>query len=66
MKPRLFSQCLLGAALGVLSLPAYASKDEVQFGSTIHVPLDASIHDAVLSLLCAQYPYCIWSIYSCR
>jgi hypothetical protein len=28
-------------------LPAYASKDEVQFGSAIHVPRDASIHDAV-------------------
>ena len=47
MKRRLFCLCLLGAALGALSLPAHASKDEVQFGSTIHVPRDASIHDAV-------------------
>lgn len=47
MKRRLFCLCLLGAALGVLTLPAHASKDEVQFGSAIHVPRDASIHDAV-------------------
>jgi len=47
MKRRLFLLCLLAAALGALALPAYASKDEVQFGSTIHVPRDASIHDAV-------------------
>ncbi len=39
--------CLLVAVLGALALPAYASKDEVQFGSTIRVPRDASIHDAV-------------------
>lgn len=39
--------CLLVAVLGALVLPAYASKDEVQFGSTIRVPRDASIHDAV-------------------
>jgi len=47
MRRRLFYACLLSAALGVLALPAYASKDEVQFGSAIHVPRDASIHDAV-------------------
>jgi len=47
MRRRLFYTCLLSAALGVLVLPAYASKDEVQFGSAIHVPRDASIHDAV-------------------
>jgi hypothetical protein len=44
---RLHLLFLLTAALGVLVLPAYASKDEVQFGSAIHVPRDASIHDAV-------------------
>lgn len=47
MKPRLFSLCLLAAVAGTLALPAYASKDEVQFGSPIHVPRNASIHDAV-------------------
>ena len=46
MKRRLFFLCLLLAALGI-ALPAYASKDEVQFGTAIHVPRDASIHDAV-------------------
>ncbi len=47
MKRRLFYLCLLLAAVGALALPAHASKDEVQFGSTIRVPRDASIHDAV-------------------
>jgi hypothetical protein len=47
MKRRLFCLCLLLTALGSIALPAYASKDEVQFGSAIHVPRDASIHDAV-------------------
>jgi predicted acyltransferase (DUF342 family) len=47
MKRRLLYLCLLSAALGALTLPAHASKDEVQFGSAIHVPRDASIHDAV-------------------
>lgn len=47
MKRRLFSLCLLIAVAGTFALPAHASKDEVQFGSTIHVPRDASIHDAV-------------------
>lgn len=47
MKRRLFPLCLLMAVLSALALPAYASKDEVQFGSAIHVPRDASIHDAV-------------------
>ncbi len=47
MKRRLFYLCLLVGALGILALPAYASKDEVQFGSAIHVPRDGSIHDAV-------------------
>ena len=47
MKHRVLSLCLTLAALGVVALPAYASKDEVQFGTAIHVPRDASIHDAV-------------------
>ena len=47
MKRRLFYLWLLTAALGALAVPAHASKDEVQFGSRIRVPRDASIHDAV-------------------
>lgn len=47
MRRRLFYLCLLTAALGALALPAHASKDEVQFGSTIHVSRDATIHDAI-------------------
>ncbi len=47
MKRRLFNLCLLTAALAAFVLPAHASRDEVQFGSAIHVPRDASIHDAV-------------------
>ena len=47
MKPRLFSLFLLVAVAGAIALPAHASKDEVQFGSPIHVARDASIHDAV-------------------
>jgi hypothetical protein len=47
MKRRLFYLCLLIVVVGTIVLPAHASKDEVQFGSTIHVPRGASIHDAV-------------------
>lgn len=47
MKRRLLSLCFVTVALGVLALPAFASKDEVQFGSAIHVPRDGSMHDAV-------------------
>jgi hypothetical protein len=47
MRRRLFPLCLLFAALGCFAVPAHASKDEVQFGSAIHVPRDGSIHDAV-------------------
>ena len=47
MKRRPLYLCLLIAALGMFVVRAHASKDEVQFGSTIHVPRDASIHDAV-------------------
>lgn len=44
---RLLGVCLLASALGAFAVPAYASRDAVQFGSTIHVPRDTSIHDAV-------------------
>ncbi|HEY1984771.1 MAG TPA: hypothetical protein VGG85_05140 [Terracidiphilus sp.] len=44
---RLLHVCLLAAALGVLAIPAFAERDIVQFGSTIHVARDTSIHDAV-------------------
>ena len=47
MKRHLLSVCVLVAVLGVFSVPACASGDVVQFGSTIHVPRDTSIHDAV-------------------
>ena len=47
MKRYLLSVCLLVAVLGVFSVPARASGDVVQFGTTIHVPRDTSIHDAV-------------------
>src|SRR5215469_13519757 len=47
MKRPLLYLCLLTAVVGSVAIPAYASKDEVQFGSAIHVPRDASIHDAV-------------------
>jgi len=47
MKRPLLQLCLLTAVLGAFAVPAHANRDEVQFGSTIHVPRDASIHDAV-------------------
>ncbi len=47
MKRHLLSACLLSAVLGIFSIPARASGDVVQFGSTIHVPRDTSVHDAV-------------------
>ena len=47
MKRGLLCLCLLTATLGALAFPAHASKDEVQFGGSIHVPRDATIHDAV-------------------
>ena len=47
MKRRLFYVCVLTAGLGAFAIPAHATKDEVQFGSAIHVPRDGSIHDAV-------------------
>jgi hypothetical protein len=47
MKRHLLSVCLLIAILGIFSIPARASGDVVQFGSSIHVPRNTSIHDAV-------------------
>jgi hypothetical protein len=47
MKRHLLSGCLLVAVLGIFSIPARGAGDVVQFGSTIHVPRDSSIHDAV-------------------
>jgi predicted acyltransferase (DUF342 family) len=44
---RLLPVCLLVAAFAMFASPAFASRDEVQFGSTIHVARDTSIHDAV-------------------
>ncbi len=44
---RLVYVCLFTLVFGAVAIPAHASKDEVQFGSTIHVARDASIHDAV-------------------
>jgi hypothetical protein len=47
MDYRLLKVCLLTAALGAFAQQALASRDTVQFGSTIHVARDTSIHDAV-------------------
>jgi hypothetical protein len=47
MNCRLLKIGLLAAFLGAFTVPALASRDTVQFGSTIHVPRDTSIHDAV-------------------
>jgi hypothetical protein len=47
MKRRLFYVCMLSLALAVLVRPAHANRDAVQFGSTIHVARDATVHDAV-------------------
>ncbi len=47
MKRRLLAVGLLALAFGAIPIQAHASRDEVQFGSTIHVARDSSIHDAV-------------------
>lgn len=47
MNRRLSSVCLFVVAFGAFTVQAHATKDEVQFGSAIHVARDASIHDAV-------------------
>ncbi len=44
---RWFNICLLAAALGACAVPAFASHDVTQFGSSIHIARDQSIHDAV-------------------
>ncbi len=44
---RLLPVCLLAVTLFGLSRPARADRDVVQFGSTIHVARDSSVHDAV-------------------
>lgn len=47
MTKRILPICLLAAAFVVAALPARADRDNVQFGSNIHVDRNASIHDAV-------------------
>lgn len=47
MNRRLYYVCVLAIAFGASAVQAHATKDEVQFGSTIHVARDTSIHDAV-------------------
>jgi|NGEPerStandDraft_6_1074524.scaffolds.fasta_scaffold110540_1 hypothetical protein len=47
MRQRLLNACLLAAVLGLFALPAFANNDIVQFGSSIHVAPDSSVHDAV-------------------
>lgn len=44
---RILSLCALALALIGSATPARADHDVVQFGSTIHVPRETSIHDAV-------------------
>jgi len=47
MLPRLLALSLLAAALGTVATPAFADKDNVQFGNTIRVGPDETIHDAI-------------------
>ena len=47
MRPRLLHLALLGAAVVVFALPAYANKDVVQFGSNIEIPPGTVVHDTV-------------------
>jgi hypothetical protein len=47
MRSRLLGFCLLVALLAISARSAHASKDIVQFGSTIHVSRGSAIHDAV-------------------
>lgn len=44
---RLLGVTILIALMGLMVKPARAAQDMVQFGSTIEVPKDGSIHDAV-------------------
>ena len=47
MKRRVLAVCVLAMAFGAFATQARANRDEVQFGSPIHVARDSSIHDAV-------------------
>lgn len=47
MTQRLLSACLLASILAFAAPLAHANRDIVQFGSSIHVPTGATIHDAV-------------------
>jgi hypothetical protein len=47
MRLRLLNACLLAAAIAVSATPAFANKDIVQFGTSIHVGPDTTVHDVV-------------------
>jgi hypothetical protein len=47
MRIRLLHLALLSVVVVAFALPAYASKDVVQFGSNIDVAPDATVHDTV-------------------
>lgn len=47
MRSSLRTICLLAAVIAATALPAFADRDAVQFGSSIHVAPDSSVHDAV-------------------
>jgi hypothetical protein len=47
MSGRIWVMALAFAMTGLIAMPAYAAKDEVQFGNSIDVPKNADIHDAV-------------------
>jgi hypothetical protein len=47
MRLRLLYACLLAAAITTFATPAFANKDIVQFGSTIHIAPDSTAHDVV-------------------
>jgi len=44
---RLLTVCLLGAVFAAAARPAHADRDQVHFGSNIHVAPDTTVHDAV-------------------
>jgi hypothetical protein len=47
MIQRTLVSCLMAAALAVAAVPAHANQDAVSFGSNIHIPPGATVHDAV-------------------
>jgi hypothetical protein len=47
MRPRLLAITLLAVALGASAHPAFADKDNVQFGSTIRVAPGETVHDTI-------------------